>query len=355
MAAPPKPLQGTLFELPTPPLAAAPVRAEHVELAERLPAGLRLGTMSWAFPGWRGLVYANDVKSERLAAEGLAAYAEHPLLRAVEIDNSYYRPLPSERFRQLAAQVPDDFRFVVKAHQACTLRRFPSHARRNDSRAGDARGSDNPRFLDPAYATDAVVGPTVEGLGDQLGVLLFQFSPEDLGAPRAFAERLQAFLAALPAHVTYAVELRTRALFTPAYATALAEAGAVHCHNAWSDMPDVLAQAKALPSAARRPLVVRWLLRPGDTYAAASERLAPFDRIAFDDVPRRTAIARLAASALRHCVPAFVLVNNDAEGCAPESIARLAAAIVAASERSASEREVGPSPRREAPPVASGR
>ena len=316
-------LQGTLFELPHEKVEAAPARSEQVELAARLPAGIRLGTMSWTFPGWRGIVYAANARSERLAAEGLAAYAQHPLLRAVEIDRSYYDPLSSESFRGLAEQVPEGFRFLVKAHQACTIQRFPQHAR-----YGKKRGGENPLFLDAAYASEAVIGPTLEGLGVKLSGLLFQFSPEDFGAPQRFAERLQSFLAGLPKGVTYAVELRNPSLFTPAYAAALAAGGAVHCHNAWGELPSVLAQAKALPPVARRPLVVRWLFPPGDSYAAASERLAPFDRIVAEDVTRRAAIARLVANALRHDVPALVLVNNDAEGCAPESIERLARAIV---------------------------
>jgi len=316
-------LQGTLFELPHEKVEAAPARSEQVELAARLPAGIRLGTMSWTFPGWRGIVYAANARAERLAAEGLAAYAQHPLLRAVEIDRSYYDPLSSESFRGLAEQVPEGFRFLVKAHQACTIQRFPQHAR-----YGKQRGEANPLFLDAAYASEAVIGPTLEGLGVKLSGLLFQFSPEDFGAPQRFAERLQSFLAGLPKGVTYAVELRNPSLFTPAYAAALAAGGAVHCHNAWGELPSVLAQAKALPPVARRPLVVRWLFPPGDSYAAASERLAPFDRIVAEDVTRRAAIARLVANALRHDVPALVLVNNDAEGCAPESIERLARAIV---------------------------
>jgi uncharacterized protein YecE (DUF72 family) len=322
MTASSAPTQATLFELPTRKVEPAPARAEHVELAARLPAALRLGTMSWAFPGWRGIVYAADASAERLASEGLSAYAAHPLLRAVEVDRSFYEPLSSERCQHLAALVPDDFRFVVKAHQECTLRRFPAHAR-----YGKKGGSVNGRFLDPAYASDVVLGPTRQGLGDKLGALLFQFSPEDHGPAEVFAERLAAFVAALPRGPTYAVELRSRALFTPAYVAALAAAGAVHCHNAWSDMPSVSSQAKLVPPVARRPLLVRWLLRPGDSYAQAGDRLAPFDRIVEADEPRRSTIARLVTRALQHEVPAIVLVNNDAEGCAPESIARLAVAI----------------------------
>lgn len=321
--------QRTLFELPRAEIEAAPTGPEHAQWGARLPAGVRLGTMSWAFPGWRGIVYAANAPADRLAAEGLVPYAKHPLLRAVEIDRSYYDPLSSDSFRVLAEQVPENFRFLVKAHQACTIQRFPQHAR-----YGKKRGGANESFLDATYAAEAVIGPTVEGLGSKLAALLFQFSPEDFGLPQLFAERLHSFLAALPKQVTYAVELRNAELFTPAYAAALAESGAVHCHNAWGELPSVLTQAKALPPAARRPLIVRWLFPPGDSYAAASERLAPFDRIVLEDPTRRDAIARLVTTALRHDVPAMVFVNNDAEGCAPESIYRLARAIV---ERSARE------------------
>jgi len=144
------------------------------------------------------------------------------------------------------------------------------------------RGEANALFLDAAYATEAVIGPTREGLGAKLGALLFQFSPDEFGPPQLFAERLHAFLAALPKAATYAVELRNPELLTPAYAAALAQGGAVHCHNAWGEMPSVLEQARAVPPIARRPLIVRWLFPPGDSYAAASERLAPFDRIVLD-------------------------------------------------------------------------
>ena len=74
--------QRSLFTLPPPELAAAPPSPELVELAARLPSALRLGTMSWSFPGWRGLVYGRDVPEGALAGLGLTAYARHPLLRA---------------------------------------------------------------------------------------------------------------------------------------------------------------------------------------------------------------------------------------------------------------------------------
>lgn len=314
-----KDIQPALFELTEPEIKAATVQSELHELAARLPSSVRFGTMSWSFPGWRGLVFDSNVDAKRLSGGGLAAYVKHPLFGAVEIDRSYYEPLEAEIFQRYAKQVPESFRFLVKAHEECTTPRFPLHAR-----YGKKRGLNNPHYFDASYATDMIVGPTVEGLGPKLGALLFQCPPQEVYSPSDFVRRLRAFLKALPPGVPYAVELRNRELFTPEYAAALAETGAVHCHNAWSHMPSVLEQAKLIPPVARRPLVVRWLLRRGEEYEAARERFAPFDRIVEEDVASRESIARLVSKAAQHGVTTLVLINNKAEGCAPESIFRLA-------------------------------
>ena len=96
----------------------APVGADVCGLAAALPARIRLGTSSWSFPGWTGLVYAahnGQPATERvLARHGLAAYARHPLFRTVSLDRTFYAPLTTEEFARYAAQVPDGFRFVVR-------------------------------------------------------------------------------------------------------------------------------------------------------------------------------------------------------------------------------------------------
>jgi len=61
----------------------------------------------------------------------------------------------------------------------------------------------------------------------------------------------------------------------------------------------------------------------------------PFNRLAEPDLPTREEIATLISKALAHDVPAFVLINNKAEGCAPFSVFELARAIAA---RATSER-----------------
>lgn len=318
--------QPSLFELPPRTLEAAPTRPEDAALARQLPGELRLGTMSWSFAGWRGLVYAESAEPKLLAEAGLTAYAKHPLLGAVEIDRSFYEPLSQRYFQQTAAQVPEGFRFLVKAHEECTLPRFPRHAR-----YGKKQGEPSRHYLDAAYATDAVIAPAVEGLGDKLYALLFQFSPQGASDPGAFADQLQAFLEKLPQVATYAVELRDPELLTARYARALERSGAVHAHNVWGSMPPVTLQARSVPPVARRPLIVRWLMRRGDDYEGARSRYLPFTRLAEPDLPNRSSIADLIARALAHDVPALVVVNNKAEGCAPASITELAREIIARS------------------------
>ncbi|HYO65826.1 MAG TPA: DUF72 domain-containing protein, partial [Archangium sp.] len=136
------------------PVGPAEQPEEVRALGEHLPPGLFLGTSSWTFPGWTGpgLVYDREVTPARLSREGLAAYARHPVLRTVGVDRTFYAPIPASAFAGYAAQVPPGFRFLVKAHEACTLSRWPVHVR-----YGDLRGQPNDRFLDAAYAQHPVL------------------------------------------------------------------------------------------------------------------------------------------------------------------------------------------------------
>jgi uncharacterized protein YecE (DUF72 family) len=307
-------------------VGAAEVSHGVLELARGLPGGLHFGTSSWSFPGWAGIVYDRAASPQELARDGLAAYAQHPLFRGVGIDRAYYAPLSAEQFAAYARVVPPGFRFLVKAHEHCTVARFPHLAR-----YGSVQGCANTLFLDAAYARDVVVGPFVEGLGNAAGPLVFQFPPQPVsavGGPVRFADRLQRFLQALPRGPLYAVELRTSGLLSAQYAAAIADTGACHCVSVHPTMPSVERQLAAADYNRAPATVVRWMLGGHQEYEAARDRYQPFDRIVDPDPQTRTAIARECVAALGRGRPAFVIINNKAEGSAPLSVLALARRVV---------------------------
>jgi len=116
---------------------------EIVQVAKRLPKNLHMGTSSLSFPGWAGIVYAEQYRVPVLARYGLRAYAQHPLLNALNVDSTFYKPPDVELLTQQAALVPDDFRFVVKAYTGLTTAPDTPRARQ--------RGIE-PVFLDSAFA-----------------------------------------------------------------------------------------------------------------------------------------------------------------------------------------------------------
>lgn len=314
---------------PAGPPRPAAVDPAHAALAAFLPDTLRLGTSSWSFPGWRGIVYQDDVPQARLAREGLPAYAAHPLLRSVSLDRAFYAPLPEAEYRRLAAQVPAGFRFLVKAFQGITRPQI-------DTPAAAPSAAESATFLDPAAARELVVGPAVMGLADACGPIVFQFSP--MRFPRRaeesrFLDRLGAFLAALPRGPLYAVELRNAELLAPLhldrYLAALACADACHSYVVHPTMPPAQRQRELVDPARFPAFVSRWLLHDGLTYDGAKDRHAPFNRLIDEDPATRADLAAMVADALWSHKAAWVLVNNKAEGSAPLSVFRLGAEIAA--------------------------
>lgn len=309
-------------------VGAAPASGDWVELAQKLPAEIRVGTSSWSFPGWVGLVYDRSASEQTLARHGLAAYARHPLFRMVGIDRSFYAPLGLAAFQSYAAAVPDHFRFLCKAFDGVTSPLVRTGATDSGMRYGES-----PHFLDAAFAAEQVVRPFIEGLGDKCGPLVFQFVPmskQAMGKPDRFLDRLAAFLTALPRNAMLAVEIRNRELLTPKYAGVLRDCGVAHCYNVHPSMPPVAEQREIIPIESQPAAVVRWMLNRKFDYESAKNAYEPFDRIVDADVRSRAEIANLCGQAAILQKLVFVAINNKAEGSAPLSLRELAREIVLA-------------------------
>jgi uncharacterized protein YecE (DUF72 family) len=303
-------------------------------LARNLPTTLRLGASSWSYPGWQGLVWEGEHSETQLSKQGLAVYAQHPLMRTVSIDRSFYRPLTASQFERYASQVPDDFRFVVKA---------PSVVTDALVRSEDGRGRQpNPAFLSPELARRECVEPAVQGLGPKLGALVFQLSPlplAQLDRMPLLLDRLRSMLLALP-HLApqapdgvIAVEVRDPEWLTPDFAAVLRECGATYCLGLHAKMPPLQDQLPVLRALWPGPLVCRWNLNPvhGPYGYEDAERLyQPYNRLHHPDVPTRAELASVIAGMTRRGQNAFVTISNHAEGSAPLTVQGVAEEVAAA-------------------------
>src|SRR5215216_2041699 len=111
---------------------------------------LYVGTSGYSYKEWKGSFYPEKIPPKDM----LSYYALR--LPAVELISTFYRlPQPS-MVESWKAQVPDNFRFSVRASQVIT------HFKR----------------LKDTGAQTRLLLKTVSGLGDRLGAVIFRM-PED--------------------------------------------------------------------------------------------------------------------------------------------------------------------------------
>ena len=155
------------------------------------------GTSGFSYKEWKGSFYPEDLPAEDM----LAYYSAR--LPAVEINNTFYRMPKPSMLEGWAAQVPAEFRFILKASQRITHRKRLKEA-------GD----------EVAYFFQ-----TAATLGERMGPTLFQLPPnlkKDL-------PRLESFLTVLPEGARVAFEFRHASWFEEDVFSVLRTHGSALC------------------------------------------------------------------------------------------------------------------------------
>lgn len=309
------------------PKPLPPAGFERLEaLAERIPTDVRLGTSSWTFPGWAGLVYRGRYRNEKdFVQRSLGEYARHPLFRTVCMDRAFYAPLRRDELSAYATLLPEGFRCVSKVFNELSTWTFPKHPR-----YGARAGRRNEGFLDPWRFEELIGAPMREAFAAHLGPLIVEvppvYGPAD---PEAFCDTVERFLAQAPPDMDYAFEIRDARLFTPRYLAVLRDGGASHVFNLWSRMPTPGAQLDRVERVLGRgwvgtPMVLRLMIPPGKRYGDLAAAFVPFDRMQAPQPEMRDDVVRLVRAARAAGTESWVIVNNKAEGSSPLTVAALA-------------------------------
>jgi len=306
------------------------VAFDRTSIAKTLSAlaadGVFIGTSSWKYPGWRGMlydesryVYRGKFAETRFERNCLAEYAE--VFKTVCLDAAYYQ-FPSEKYLSgLASQVTADFQFAFKVTDEITIKKFP-----NLPRHGHRAGKVNEHFLNADLFSNAFLKPC-ESIRPQVGLLMFEFSrfyPTDYEHGREFVQDLDKFLGALPQGWPYAVEMRNKNWLQPDYFACLAKHNVTHVFNSWEAMPAVDEQMKITGSRTNPNLcTARFLLKPGRKYEDAVKSFAPYTRVQEVNQSARDAGKELIAEAKKEKKKTLIYVNNRLEGNALETIAAM--------------------------------
>ncbi len=175
---------------------------------------VRIGTCGWSYKEWSGVFYPED-----LAPGDYLSYLadRYPV---VEVDGTFYRSPSRKMVEGWRDRTPPGFGFSLKVPQAITHEKV---------------------LLDCRAEVDAFLS-AARLLGDKLLCCLLQFGYFNRGKFATlghFLDRLDLFLAAWPADVLVAVEVRNKAWMTPALGDCLRRHQAVWAlpDQAWMPSP----------------------------------------------------------------------------------------------------------------------
>jgi uncharacterized protein YecE (DUF72 family) len=279
---------------------------------------LRIGTSSWNFNSWEGLVYSRD--SDRSYLE---QYAQ--MYDSAEIDRWFWSlfdspepRLPDPRTAEEYARIiPEGFMFTVKVPNSITL---THHYQREKSKPLRS----NPNFLSPQLF-DAFA-ESIGALKDHVAALIFQFeylNKQKMSSQREFQSRMESFFCAIHSPYPCTVETRNPRYLNDHYFDFLRRNSLFPCLLQGYYMPDL---RKILPGReswfSEGDLAIIRLHGP-DRRGMERTTGKRWDRIVNPKDEEIGDILVTILRLLRRKVDVYLNVNNHYEGCAPLTIDKI--------------------------------
>lgn len=277
---------------------------------------LHLGTCSWKYDSWRGLIYPEDKPINYLRE-----YSRH--YTTVEVDQWFWSlfkgdaavlPKPSVVI-DYAESVPENFIFCIKIPNSITLTHHYKKQKNEPLRP-------NPHFLSVELMHRFL--DSIEPLKDLIGPLIFQFeylNKQKMSHLEEFLEHLADFLYQLPSGFTYCIETRNPNYLTDNYFDFLLE----HC------LHHVFLQGYYMPSIFELYAKHTEKLGAGSVIRLHGPGRQEIEKLTGKNwstivAPKDNDLELLAAMLNELAVRksrTYIYVNNHFEGSAPRTITRI--------------------------------
>jgi len=273
---------------------------------------LRIGTCSWKYDSWRGIVYP-----EAGAFDFLREYGKR--FDTVEVDQWFWSLFEKDKpvlprasdAAGYAAAVPAGFRFTIKAPNSITL----SHHYRRD-KAKPLK--ENPHFLSDELYREFL--GRIEPLLDKTGAVMLQFeylNKQKMASKGDFLKRLAAFLEKRPEGPALAVECRNPNYLDADYFDCLKQHGAHHVFCQGYYMPPVWEIEAKYGERLADLAVVR--LMGSDRKAIEAQSGDRWDRIVEPRDDELAEIVPMLRRMRKRGQRVYVNINNHYEGSAPRT------------------------------------
>ncbi|HOJ19014.1 MAG: DUF72 domain-containing protein [Ignavibacteriales bacterium] len=262
----------------------------------------RVGTCSWNYESWLGLVYSFKWKT---SAPYLVEYSKH--YKTAEIDSWFYNLPEPDEVKEYKENVPKDFTFTLKVPRELTMTHIPL----------PGGITSNSHFLSMEFFE--VFYSRIEELLPQVTGIIFQFpyfENDKISSLSQFLFRAKSFFPNLPKELPIGIEVRNKDFLNDNYFDFLTENNIIPVLSEMKMLPTITETYEKNKLRIGDNIIIRLL--GGDRKEIELRTKKIWDEIRLPKMQNQ-AIAEMIVEMLE-TKNVILNVNNHYEGSAPKTI-----------------------------------
>jgi uncharacterized protein YecE (DUF72 family) len=279
-------------------------------------ATLKIGTCSWKYDSWRGMVYSGAGEINYLKE-----YSEH--YNTVEVDQWFWSlfegavVLPrKEDVVMYKNSIPDDFTFTIKLPNSLTLTHYQDKDKTKPLKV-------NPYFLSYELFMDFIAA--LKPIQNHIGALMFQFeylNKQKMPSLQVFQSRFQLFIEKIqPLSLPLAVEIRNPNYLSPSYFSFLNELHLTPVLLEGYFMPPITETYNKNKDKIKNSAIIR--LHGPDRSGIEKISGGNWNKIYINRDKELQSIFEIIRDMQNRDINLYININNHFEGCAPMTILKL--------------------------------
>lgn len=277
---------------------------------------LKIGTCSWKYDSWKGIIYPNDAKFNYLEE-----YSKY--FNTVEIDQWFWSLFDKDKIRlpnpkdvnEYYKSVPDSFQFTIKLPNSITLTHYYKK-----SKSAPLIPNDN--FLSKKLF-DTIL-KKLEPMKEKIGILMFQFeylNKQKMSSQIEFQDKFSSFISKCSDEFNYGIEIRNPNYLNQTYFDFLKDDGLAHVFLQGYYMPDIFGLFQKFEKSIKKQTVIR--LHGPDRKGIEERSGSDWSKRIEPNESELEKVVEMIQTLQKKKVDLFVNVNNHFEGSAPLTIKRI--------------------------------